>query len=307
MQLRNLQANMAANSYMAAIGNFDYNGDAVANLDMRTMVEAVQQTLNADLFNRLAAEIGSDFNLGDLANAAARINNTIVDQVRNDLNSGSQGISANRLDQIVASAMVDATAIVQEMSQLRNDNGGNMTPPDTGTPPTTNPATGAELYLADCQGCHGSLQTTRISNRTAAGIQAAIDGIGDMADIVLTSAEIQLIADALLAPEAPPVDPSPSRNGQAVYDQECAGCHKLATHDSAGNIDLSGKGSIIVPKIEAGHQFLRLPLPAMVRLCMTTTAQDVTSSTATMRLAILTSPAWAAPRPPSWPPDTVVR
>jgi predicted CxxxxCH...CXXCH cytochrome family protein len=262
--LRNLQANMAANGYMAAIGNFNYNGQPSSgvNLSMSTMVEAVQQTLNANLFNQLATEVGSDFNLGDLIQTAVQINLTIISQVQQELADGGQGLTSTRMEQIVSSSMADAGTIAQEVTQARIGDGGSVTPPDSGTPPTTDPetpVTGEELYVAECQGCHGSLQTTRISNRTANGIQAAIDGVGDMADLILTSAQIQLIADALPAPQPPPVQPPEYRSGQAVYDQECSGCHKLASHDLVGNLDLAGKGGLIVTKIEGGHMGKNLP------------------------------------------------
>ncbi len=268
--LRNLQANMAANGYMAAIGNFNYNGQASAgaNLSMNTMVEAVRQTLNADLFNQLASEVGSDFTLGDLIQTAAQLNLTIVSQAQQEL-AGGQGLTAARMDRIVASAMADAGTIAQEVTQARIGDDGNATPPDSGPPPTTDPGTpttGEELYVAECQGCHGSLQTTRISNRTAAGIQAAIDGLSDMADLVLTPAQVELIADALPAPQPPPVQPPQYRSGQVVYDQECSGCHKLATLDPSGNIDLSGKGALIVPKIEGGHMGKNLPVQELSAL-----------------------------------------
>ena len=179
--LRNLQANMAANGYMAAIGNFNYIGQASSgtNLSLSTMVEAVQQTLNANLFNQLATEVGSDFILGDLIQTAAQINLTIVSQIQQELADGGQGLTSTRMEQIVSNSMADAGTIAQEVTQARIG-GGSATPPGSGTPPTTDPGapvTGEELYVAECQGCHGSLQTTRISNRTAAGIQAAIDGV----------------------------------------------------------------------------------------------------------------------------------
>ena len=260
--LRNLQANMAVNSYMEATGNFNYNGaTSGANL-MSVMVGAVQQTLNADRFNELAADVRG-FILGDLIDAAVQVNSTIASQIGEALGSGGQEIPNSQVDQIVGNATADANTIAMGITQNRN--GGPVTPPTTDpvTPPIADPgtpATGEELYVADCQNCHGNLQTTRISNRTAAGIQAAIDGdAGGMGNILLTAEQIQLIADALPAPEPPPVQPPQYRNGQAVYDQECSGCHKLATHDSAGNIDLAGKGSVIVPKIEGGHMAKNLP------------------------------------------------
>jgi len=277
--LRNLQANMAANAYMEAIGNFNYNGMApsasmassAGRLHLSDVVGVVQQTINADLYKQLAAEIGSDFILGDLINTAAQLNRTIVSQIRAELSSGTQDLPADRIGQIVAGAMGEVSTIAQEIALVRKNNGGTATPPGPGVPPTTDPvtppiadpgtpATGAEFYVADCQNCHGSLQTTRISNRTAAGIQAAIDGnAGGMGNIILTAAEIQLIADAFPASEPPPTAPPQSRNGQAVYDQECASCHKLANHDSAGNIDLAGMGAALVTKIEGGHMNKSVP------------------------------------------------
>ncbi len=263
--LRNLQANMAANAYMEATDNFNYNGapSAGANLQMSDMVEAVQETLNANLFNQLASEVGNGFVLDDLINTAAQLNRTIVSQIRQELANGGAQLAANRVDQIVSGAMDEALTIAQSVFQVRNGDDSLVTTPDPVTPPVTapvTPQTGEELYAAECQGCHGNLQTTRISNRSAAGTQAAISGdIGGMGDILLTPEEIQLIAEAMSAPQPPPVQPPQLRNGQAVYDQDCAGCHKLGTHDPVGNIDLSGLGGALVTKIEVGHMGKNLP------------------------------------------------
>ncbi|MGW8313273.1 MAG: hypothetical protein ACWGOL_08585, partial [Desulfuromonadales bacterium] len=259
--LRNLQANMAANGYMTVLDNFDYHGQAPSGVSvhLNDLVKAVQQTLNADLYSQLAAEIGSGFNLGDLVNTAAQLNNTIVSQIRQEMASGNQTLPANRVDEIVSNAMADTSTIAMNVSQVRNNNDGVPTPPPV-SPPTTEPLTGEGLYVDFCQSCHGSLQTSKISNRTADGIQAAINGnAGGMGSILLTSEEIQLIAAALPIPQPPVEPPASYRNGQAVYEQECSGCHKLATHDPAGNIDLAGKGATIVPKIEGGHMGKSLP------------------------------------------------
>ena len=363
--LLNLQANMAANAYMEATGNFNYNGSdsSAASLQMRDMVEAVQLTLNAELFDQLATQVGNGFVLGDLINTAAQLNRTIVSQTRQEMANGGQQLTSNRIRQIVSGAMADAVTIAKNIYEVRNaddaivstpdpvtppttgpitpptDPGTNPTPPvvqppqdnsgqivydrecagchklsthdtsgnidlfgmgsvlistiggghmgkdlspqdlsdlsgfaDTFTPPVTDPVTppvitdpvtpqtGEELYIAECQGCHGSLQTTRISNRTAAGTEAAISGdVGGMGSILLSPAEIQLIADSMPAPQPPPVQPPQYRNGQAVYDQDCSGCHKLGTHDPVGNIDLSGLGSPLVTKLEGGHMGKNLP------------------------------------------------
>jgi len=120
------------------------------------------------------------------------------------------------------------------------------------TPPPA-PTTGEDLYAAECQGCHGSLDTSNISDRSANGISNAINAdIGGMGALTLTAEQITLIANALPAATLPPT-PSPERSGIEVYNQECAGCHSLGSHDPVGSIDLAGKGSIIVTKIETGH------------------------------------------------------
>jgi len=119
-------------------------------------------------------------------------------------------------------------------------------------PPPT-PVTGSELYTSECQGCHGSLATSTVSNRTVSGINAAIAAnAGGMGSLILTNEQLTLIADALSA-TAPPPPPTTDRTGVEVYDQECAGCHALGTHDTVGNIDLAGLGNTIITKIEGGH------------------------------------------------------
>ena len=45
---------------------------------------------------------------------------------------------------------------------------------------------------------------------------------------------------------------SAALTGQQVYDQYCAGCHKLGTYDSSGSPDLIGDGSKVSGKYTAG-------------------------------------------------------
>ncbi len=138
--------------------------------------------------------------------------------------------------------------------------GGNTGTSPTPAPgpiaPPAAPPTGAELYAAECQGCHGNLQNSDIANRSAAGISGAIStNLGGMGFIVLSNADIQAIADALPAPPAPPVNPAPpqERGGQAVYEQDCAACHALGSFDTSGSINLAGLGAQVLSKLQAGH------------------------------------------------------
>src|SRR2546426_973070 len=72
---------------------------------------------------------------------------------------------------------------------------------------------GAALYASKCQGCHGSLATSNIVNRTVAGTKAAIAGnVGGMGFLSsLTDAELQAIVSALSPPApAPALSVAPS-------------------------------------------------------------------------------------------------
>src|SRR2546422_970796 len=72
---------------------------------------------------------------------------------------------------------------------------------------------GAALYASNCQGCHGSLAASNVSNRTLAGIKAAIVGnVGGMGFLSsLTDADLQAIANALSPPApTPALSVSPS-------------------------------------------------------------------------------------------------
>jgi len=315
-QLKLLQANMAVNTLMLALDDFDYAGGSQSSVRLADCVNLSKSTLDAAIFSDLAASIstqlGGDFLFDDLATAAVEVQRGVAAQIRQDLVSGAD-ITAARFDQLLLNALDQLPTLAREICAARlNTNpggvsgesiftadcagchnvGGNggtmdlsgdsallankfsgnsshngrtlsasdMTAVGTyldsvggGTPPPA-PATGEELYASECQGCHGSLATTSISDRTAAGIGAAIAAnAGGMGYLTLSNEQINLIAAALPVATIPPV-PTPDRSGVQVYDQECAGCHALGSHDTSGSIDLAGKGSLIVPKIEGGHR-----------------------------------------------------
>ncbi len=51
----------------------------------------------------------------------------------------------------------------------------------------------------------------------------------------------------------PPADTPPAADGQAVFDNVCAACHRLGSYDTAGFApDLSGKGAMVSGKFGAG-------------------------------------------------------
>jgi len=111
--------------------------------------------------------------------------------------------------------------------------GTGGTPPPPPPPPTSND--GPTLYAQGCASCHGALATSTKKNRTAAQIQAAINGnvggMGSSALKALTPAQVQAIATALVSATPPPPPPPPTTtDGPTLYAQGCASCHgALAT------------------------------------------------------------------------------
>lgn len=91
------------------------------------------------------------------------------------------------------------------------------------------PTDGPGLYNAYCSGCHGPLDKTAKPGRSAAMVQAAINAVGPMASLkTLSSAQVQLIADALWLALMPP-------DGVKLYGANCESCHgPLATSAKSG-------------------------------------------------------------------------
>ena len=113
---------------------------------------------------------------------------------------------------------------------------------DPGTPPD-----GAALYSSSCAGCHQPLDTTSKPGRTAAQIQAAIDGnVGNMGYLsTLTAEEVQAIAD-VLPPSQGSAPPGPDYS-------DCTACHGQPPSTGAHDVHTAlGLGST-APSCNACH------------------------------------------------------
>jgi len=107
------------------------------------------------------------------------------------------------------------------------DSGSENAPtaPQSSIPQETQKSEGQVLFESNCSGCHGDGST--LNGRSTDAISAAMNNIGAMNGITLTSVQIQAISDFLTgnASGGTGGSGSGSSNGQALYQANCSGCH----------------------------------------------------------------------------------
>lgn len=282
-----LQANMAANAFMEATLNFDYNGSSTANppVSLADMAKMVKETLNPNLYQQMANTIGAGFTVGDLAETAATLCRTVVSQIRQEIASGSSSVPAATIDQFMLNVMVDTNMIAGEIYQRRTGTGGSMAPPadpsneqggttpDPGTggttPPPTNPPNGQVLFSADCSGCHTVGASTGIMDLAGDGAKVSTRFASSASHNgrTLAADEMTAVADFLNGQGGTTPDPGTGGgsttppSGSDLYTTECQGCHgslqtsDIGTRTSTGiqaaiNANLGGMGSLVLSTTE---------------------------------------------------------
>ena len=134
-------------------------------------------------------------------------------------------------------------------------------------PPPPGGADGATLYDANCGACHGMGTSSTKAGADVNRINAGIANVASMNSLAttLTAAEIQSIADFLVALSPPPPPPPPpgGLDGATLYDTQCASCH------GAGNN--STKIGATVARIDAGI----VNVPSMNFLGTTLSTADI--------------------------------
>jgi len=237
--LSNLQAAIAVGNYLDAKNNqavtaTDLN-NATEFMTLTSLLDAVQETLNAALFQDISTQLASDpsvsnLTLGDVIKAAVIQNRQVVALVK------SQMANNGHLDQTAISnqAKIASNNMLNEAKTQNQASQGSSTPLD-----------GSALYANNCSDCHGALASSSKSGRTASQIQSAIQNVGSMSFLSsLTTEEIQAIADALQA--APVVNPGTPPDGTTLYANNCAFCH--------GALDVTSKPGRTAAEIQAAIQ-----------------------------------------------------
>ena len=105
--------------------------------------------------------------------------------------------------------------------------------------PAPTPTTGQGIYDTKCASCH-KLSTYDTSGSTDLYQSTRIDsyftpGSAGHQGFTLSATDISNLKAFLNAPTSSPPPPNPTpTTGQAVYDTNCASCHRLGTYDSSG-------------------------------------------------------------------------
>ena len=258
--LRPLQANMAVNTFLWAVNNYDYAGETESRVSLADCVSLSQDTLNPQLFETLSETVASStmgsLTLDELANAATEVHRTVVSQIHQDLAAGTPEISANRFAQLKSQAQSTLETVAIEIVSTRLN-----VPQDPGTTdPVAYDAAGS--FDSNCAFCHSLDASTSIMNLSGDGAQLAnkFSGGSSHNGNTLAASEITAMAaylDGNVSTTPPTTPPSTPATGPELYTSECQGCHGcLATTDISSSradgvsaaiaADAGGMGSIVL-------------------------------------------------------------
>jgi len=138
--------------------------------------------------------------------------------------------------------------------------------PTASPTPTPTPTGGQAKYDSSCAGCHrmGSYDTSGTAPdlyQTAKVDSYYTPGVSGHKSLTLTAQEISDLKAFFGSTTTPTPTPTPT-TGKAVYDANCAVCHRLGTYDASGSApNLSGDGSDVDGEYTAGvrgHQGITL-------------------------------------------------
>lgn len=261
-RLKLLHANMAINNLMEACEDFDLNSDDLNSQGISSLLDELvdvnQDLFNETYFNQLAHDAtmmggnGQPLLFDDVIKPMVSAVQTIVALIKEQ--PSLDNIDPTIIDNAVAGAQTHLDTAAMAEYEQRVD----VVPPVT--------VDGADVFAANCASCHtvngsggmdlsndGSLANTKITQGHM-GINLASNEL----QALVTYVDSAVPTDPTPDPDPTPVpdptpDPTPA-NGQALYDNQCAGCHSLGDYDTQGSPELSGSGPILTAKINAGHR-----------------------------------------------------
>jgi len=255
-RLAPLQAAMAANAFMELTANYSPDAASLSDSNFQDAVTIVTEILNSANFSALAndpavVDAGTALTAADFVATATSLCQTAQTAVR----SGSPVLNA--IDTVLLTAPAVARQhYVANHGTPGGGNGGNGGSGDA--------AAGKVVYDNSCSSCHkfGSADPSGFAPDLAnkGSLVAAKIG-GGHNGVSLSATQLTDLAaylDGATTPTPPPT-PTPTPDGAALYDGNCAGCHKFGSYDSAGfAADLNNKSALIAAKLAAGHNGVAL-------------------------------------------------
>jgi mono/diheme cytochrome c family protein len=242
-----------------AAGSYSFNVIAVDSRSV-TASKSLSVTIAAPVSNPMTADDKNLFLTNCVAcHTPSGLEFRTVSQIQSAIRGNVGGMGTSQLKALSSTSLngIARTLVPGTPEVISCDTCHSSSPPP---PPSPTPTTGQGIYDTQCAGCHklssydtsGSApdlyQSTRIDSYFSPGTSGH-------KSITLSATDISNLKAFLNAPtSSPPPTPTPTpTTGQAVYDTNCASCHRLGTYDTSGSApNLSGYGSDVSQKYTAG-------------------------------------------------------
>ncbi|HHJ15789.1 MAG TPA: PKD domain-containing protein, partial [Gammaproteobacteria bacterium] len=154
-----------------------------------------------------------------------------------DFGDGSSGLGISPVHSYAIAGDYVVTLTVTDNDGLTGIATATVTVVDAGV------LDGAALYDANCGACHGMGTASTKAGADVNRINAGIANVGSMNSLAttLSAAEIQAIADFLVAlsPPPPPPPPPAGATGAELYDANCGACHGMGTASTKAGADVN--------------------------------------------------------------------
>jgi len=251
-------AQIIADEFITVSGTItDINGQTESGVGVEAVYSSPGDPLNP------SETTGTDgkFSLQVLKNDVFFLRGTKVTFATINSEKGASGVNITGLDigiptETEAQAVIDAafggaTTLLQNKAWLVVDVEDENEEPLGGQTVTSTPAP-ADFVYTECDGTDaGATTTVPCANRTSPAYIAYFDTAGDANVTVGSDTKVApLIMGEITFLEYEVVStpvPSAFDRGKAIYDADCASCHKAGSYDPIGSdSDLAGDGSRLV-------------------------------------------------------------
>jgi mono/diheme cytochrome c family protein len=189
------------------------------------------------------------------------VQNATAAQIQTAINNNTGGMGTSQLRALSSTSITAiARSLVPQPQPAWNCNTCHSSSPSPSPSPTPTPTAGQQIYDQKCAGCHslGTYDTSGSPDLSGKGslVSGKFNGGANHHGVTLSATDITNVTTFINNPTSSTPTPTPTptpTTGQAVYDSNCAGCHRLGTYDTTGSApNLYGDGSKVSEKYKAG-------------------------------------------------------